>query len=175
MASIAALITQNYGSLADFFSNSQDLSSDSSQEKGVEIISSQDYTDSSEQQNAESTIPNNTQNTTTETATVQPQAAPSTASETATNASVKLRVLNGNGISGSAATIKDILVAAGYTVDKVSNATNFNYTNTTIYYNTGKSAQAESVKKTLSSYSVVLYENPGVTKTYDIIVVAGKN
>ena len=85
-----------------------------------------------------------------------------------------MQVLNGNGISGSASSVRDQLVAAGFVVDKVANASRFTYTKTTIYFKTGKDAEAELVKSALTGHDVESFNNDAVVGDYDVIVVVGK-
>jgi hypothetical protein len=87
--------------------------------------------------------------------------------------SIKMNVLNGNGISNSAVAVKNILVKAGFTVSSVANAKKFTYPTTIVYYKTGKEAEANLVKDALSTRSVTteLYDSIG---TYDLQVVVGK-
>lgn len=87
--------------------------------------------------------------------------------------SIKMNVLNGNGISNSAVAVKNILVKAGFTVSSVANARKFTYPTTIVYYKTGKEAEAELVKDALSTRSVTteLYDGIG---SLDLQVVVGK-
>lgn len=87
--------------------------------------------------------------------------------------SIKMNVLNGNGITNSAVVVKNILVKAGFTVSSVANAKRFTYPTTIVYYKTGKEAEAELVKEALSTRSVTteLYDGIG---SLDLQVVVGK-
>lgn len=180
---LVAMAIVNYDKIRSFIMNDQTPKGNSSEDDtGVEIISGQDYTrvsddanhnntsDTAETEvndsNGDSAVTNDTDNTTDNSASQSAQPDKS---------SIKLKVLNGNGISGSAATLADVLKTNGFIVDSVTNASRFTYQNTTIYYNTGKSAESELVKQTLANYSVLTYENPTVAGNYDIIVVVGKN
>ncbi len=180
----ALLAYQNYDTILKklgISDNTQSTnSSNSSSDKGVEIINGQDYTDSTNDanSNANNAADANAQasadtNTTPAASTTTPATTPQTT--TIERSTISLRVLNGNGISGSAASVKDKLVAAGYTVGKVTNASKFTYVNTTLYYNTGKEAAAKQIAADLSDRTTSLFENPQVTGSNDVIVVVGKN
>lgn len=161
--------------LNNLSSEDSNNSSKSDEDSGVQIISGQDYTrigTDSQEDATEETTEENIQNTTGESPTPEePTAEEITSTEKST---ILIKVLNGNGISGSAATLQKILVDNGFVIDSVANATNFNYQSTTIYYNVGKLPQAELIKNTLSQYLVVMYENPQVAGKFDAIVVVGK-
>jgi len=101
--------------------------------------------------------------------------ASTSASTTSVNKSqVSLEVLNGNGVTGRAATVSKLLSSSGFTVAKTTNAKRFTYSTTIIYFHTGKEAEANSVKSTLSDYSVTTQQDDDVTAGYDIVVVVGK-
>lgn len=87
---------------------------------------------------------------------------------------ITIEVLNGNGISGSASSVRDTLVAAGFNVDRVANAYSFSYQTSQIYYKTGKNAEADLVKSTLSSRQCDLLNDDSVVGNYDIVVVVGQ-
>ena len=125
---------------------------------------------------SESTTPDTTassQNTASSTSTA---ANSSTTAETATTvkSDIKIEVLNGNGISGSADKVKATLVESGFTVSKVANAKKFTYTSTYIYYKTGAEASMELVKAALSDRTCVTQKSDPITTGYDIVVVLGK-
>lgn len=107
-------------------------------------------------------------------ATTTPMATPATAPATTLNkSSVKVSVLNGNGIAGSAAGVKTTLITAGYTVSNLSNAKVFTYATTMIYYKTGKAEYATDIKNTLTSRTVEIKESNAIAGSYDLVVVAG--
>jgi len=170
-----------FDKIRSYIGNKTSDNSSSEDDSGVEIINGQDYTrvsndtdkdDSSKNteidnadDNKDSTVSNDTDNTSDNITSEPAQIDKST---------IKLKVLNGNGISGSAAVLADILKTNGFVVESVTNASRFTYENTTIYFNTGKSAESELIKQSLTNYNVLSYENPSVTGNYDIIVVVGK-
>ncbi|MFA4996256.1 MAG: LytR C-terminal domain-containing protein [Patescibacteria group bacterium] len=109
-----------------------------------------------------------TANTTTE--TTQETA---TATPTIDKANIIMEVLNGNGIKGSADTIRDQLITAGFKVSRVTNAKNFNYATSMIYFKTGKDAEANLVKETLTSLQTTTQNSDSIVGDYDVIVVIG--
>lgn len=147
--------------------------------KGVEIINGQDYTDSSGSADLDSINETSSSfNDETDIATTDTSSnstSPTTTTPTINKSSISIKVLNGNGISGSAAAIKNILVAAGYTIGTVTNASRFTYTNTILYYNSGKEAEAKLIATDLSNRKTELYENSQIAGSNDVIVVVGKN
>lgn len=87
---------------------------------------------------------------------------------------IKIEVLNGNGVSGSADASADILKTAGFTVTKVTNARKFTYETSIVYHKTGKEAEANLVKNALPNLSITLENSDNIVGTYDIVVVVGK-
>ena len=120
------------------------------------------------------TTTDTTQNANTPAEVTTPQNTATTNTATTDKSQLKLRVLNGNGITGSADKLKTILTTSGYTVPTVSNAKSFSYSQTYIYYKTGKIADAEAIKAILANYSVVLENSDTVVGNYDLIIVVGK-
>ena len=86
---------------------------------------------------------------------------------------VTLRVLNGTTTSGAAATAKGVLEKAGFTVRTTGNASSQTYNTTIVYYQAGRSAEADAVKSALTGYSVTTQQstlaNPDM-----VLVVIGK-
>lgn len=108
------------------------------------------------------------------TATTEPEPEPTPAPAAAAidPSTLKVRVLNGSGVSGAAATASDVLSAASIPVSSTGNAKKFSYSSTMIYYPTGKKEAAELVAKALADYSPQLEEN-AVADGYDALVVVG--
>lgn len=98
-----------------------------------------------------------------------------TTKETITKNAFKIRLLNGNGITGDAAKIKSDLVAKGYDVGTVGNA-KLKYPLTEIYYLHNYQPQADMVSKDLSSRKTELKEAEAglIGANYNILVVIGK-
>lgn len=107
-----------------------------------------------------------------------PFAPPATPEAEVDKKSIKLRVLNGNGITGDAAKAKKQLEDAGFTVSKVGNAKRQDYTITQVYYLAGKKSQAELVEKALkdAGRSTQLEEASAdlVGADTEVLVVTGK-
>ena len=90
-------------------------------------------------------------------------------------ASIKVSVLNGNGIRGEASQIRDTLVADGYIVPSVANARKFTYQTTIIYYRPDFLPYANAIKALISTKTSELTESSDLTASYEIVVVLGKN
>jgi hypothetical protein len=87
----------------------------------------------------------------------------------------KIDVLNGNGGIGVATAAKNIIEKAGFKVDTVGNADNFNFTDTVIQVKPSVSADITSkLKDALSSnYSVKIGDALSATDSFDIVVTVG--
>lgn len=88
---------------------------------------------------------------------------------------IRLRVLNGSGVTGDAAKTKTELEQKGYVVSSVGNA-KFNYTQTQIYYLAGKSQEADLIAQDLTGKEVKRSEaaQSVVGDNTDVLVVVGK-
>lgn len=158
LALAATLIYQNRDLIINFFNPKSDSSSESSSNTADEnYVGEKPVTESTTVTPAETTTPE------------------TTAAPNIDKASVTIEVLNGNGLKGSADTVRDALVTAGFKVAKVANAAKFSYTSTIIYYKTGKEAEATSIKENLSSRTCTLELSDTIAKSYDVVVVVGKN
>lgn len=158
---VALLVWQNWSKISKAIgwgneteSNTESLPSYSSTKEGT------DYTSGS-------TSTNNSTGTTTPTA-------PAATTPTIDKSKITIQLLNGNGISGSANSVKTELVNAGFTVDSVTNAHKFTYQSSIIYYKTGKSAEADLVKNAIPDKKTELVNDDSIVGNYDIIVVIGK-
>jgi len=88
---------------------------------------------------------------------------------------IKIRVLNGNGIWKAAQIARDLLIKDGFKVLSTGNASNRKYESTIVYFHSGKTAEADLVLKSLESkYQVTKEENNSLTKDCDVLVVIGK-
>jgi len=164
------VILQNYNSIKNSFSAKNNDNATPATEKNTvyegEIVP-QDYTQNSTE-NANSTV------ATVE--TTQSSAPAATTSSEITKSTVSIKLLNGNGINRSAATVKKELENAGFTISKVTNADSFQYTNSTIYYKTGQERAADLVKAALVSHSAATTElSDAKAGSYDIVIIIGKN
>jgi len=88
-------------------------------------------------------------------------------------ASVKVRVVNGNGRNGEAALMAKALNDAGFTKVTTGNALS-RYKTTVVYYNSGKLSEAQAVETVIKAkYKTSLLENPSIVKTNDVLVALG--
>ena len=89
--------------------------------------------------------------------------------------SFKIRILNGNGITGDAAKIKTDLAAKGYDVGTIGNA-KLKYALTEVYYLASYKDQADMVAKDLSPRKTEIKEAEAglIGSNYNILVVIGK-
>lgn len=163
---IALLVWQNYSKIAEITGLSKLLnsSSESNLESYNSDLQGTDYTSQADS-NTNTANSNADQNQTSAT---------ETPAVTIDKSIITIEILNGNGISGSAGTVKDLLVQAGFTVDKVANANSFKYEKTIIYFKTGKNAEAELIKNSLSSRQCEISNDDSIVGNYDIVVVVGK-
>lgn len=157
-ALVALIIYQNFDIIKSYFLGTTNKTTGNS---------------SSEEQTYTGETGSSTATTTPSITTEEPAA--TTATTTPAPQSFTIEVLNGNGVTGSADKIKETLITAGFEVAKVANAKSFSYQSTYVYYKTGKEAEATSVKSALSARTCLLEESNTVAKTYDVVVVAGKN
>lgn len=86
--------------------------------------------------------------------------------------SFTIRISNGNGVKGSADTVRDTLKAADFNVVSVGNANTFNYKTTVVYYKAGKEVEAGMVKDALTTRTVSAELSSTLT-SYDVLVVVG--
>ena len=86
-----------------------------------------------------------------------------------------VRVLNGSGVTGAAAALKDFLEGKGWTVDEIGNAESSDFTNTVIKLKAGFANFQDTLFEDLSSdYSVeVSDDNLEATDSADIEVILG--
>jgi len=108
----------------------------------------------------------------TETPTPAPQAETSVIDKS----TVVVSVLNGSGVKNSAKTVADGLKAEGYNVANTANANSFAYMSTFIYYKSGKENEANLIHDSLAQRQTELKLSDSIVgKSYDIVVVVGKN
>lgn len=118
--------------------------------------------------------PTATDATTTPVAVTEPTPAPAPAKPTIDKAALKIRVLNGGGVSGAGDAAKKVIEAAGFKVDSVGNAKKFSYETSYVYYPKDKKAEAELLSEAIKDkYSITTEENE-VAAGYDALVVIGK-
>jgi len=89
--------------------------------------------------------------------------------------SLKIEVLNGNGIPGTASDSTIFIKGKGYKVTSTGNATNFNYTKTEIRLKKSKEDYREILTKDLSNrYTIVSGTSLGESSPFDVQVIIGK-
>jgi len=178
------LVLQNLDQIKELIGMStKKTDSSESSNAGVEIIGSQDVNSANDAGTANqttSTAESSSASTdqpaaSTTPAVTTPAATTTPLASTKSVSAVTIKVLNGNGISGSAAKVKTTLEAAGYTVGSVTNASKFTYTKTIIYYNTNLKTEADAIAKVLSARQTEVTESATITGTSDIVVVVGKS
>ncbi|MCF8000342.1 MAG: LCP family protein [Halanaerobiales bacterium] len=76
-------------------------------------------------------------------------------------------ILNGNGISGLASEVGEELEKYGFNIEDISNADNFNYQETIIYYKPGKKDTAEGLKNVLGGK---LEESEDIEEDFQVIL-----
>ncbi len=88
---------------------------------------------------------------------------------------VSVEVLNGNGITGSATVVGDILKKRGIVVARVNNGAHFQYENTVIVDWKGKTNESLKLAKAMNinPANIISYSLPA--KTIDMCVVLGKD
>ena len=142
----------------------------------VSVETSQQATDTPTEQTSEtSQAETQTTTPTTQAPTSPITTAPATPVPVAIDkASITIKVLNGNGITGRAATVTSLLTTAGFKVSSTTNAKRFTYATTIVYFHDGKQAEADLVKAALPTYSVTTVMDNSVTSTTNLVVVVGK-
>lgn len=110
--------------------------------------------------------------TPTASATVTPSPTPSPT--TVLPSSVTLRVLNGTAVAGAASKAQTILQKAGFTVRTIGNAKSTTFATTTIFYQTGRKAEAQLVQAALTTYQTTIQESSADANPDMVLVVVGK-
>ena len=96
------------------------------------------------------------------------------AAETIDKSALKVKVLNGSGVSGAAQSGKAAVEAAGFTVDSVGNAKTFNYDSTIVYYTAGNNEKAQLVADGIADKYETTIEENNAADGFDALVVIGK-
>ena len=89
------------------------------------------------------------------------------------NKNLKIKVLNGGGITGSAAKVSSLLKEKGFNVIKIGNISDFNNIKTYIINKTGDK-QIGAYFSRMFEGSVVIEDNAGNDKDADVIIILGK-
>ncbi|MCB1671003.1 MAG: LytR C-terminal domain-containing protein [Gammaproteobacteria bacterium] len=88
---------------------------------------------------------------------------------------VRLEVANGNGVNGMAARVREYLSARGGNVVKISDAENYAYSQTVLYYRSGTRIAAEALAESLPLPSVKLVETDRLRTETDARLVIGSD
>ena len=182
---IIIMVVQNFSVIKSFFIPNQNKNSTKANTSTpvvpIEYTADDTNSSTSDDTSAENTNANNTTDNTSATTdqnnTTNAPASTTTPAATASSidkSSIKLKVLNGNGIKGDAASVTTQLKNAGFTVSSTTNAKSFSYATSIIYYKTGKDQEAALVKESITGRSITLEQNDSATGTMDIVVVVGK-
>lgn len=87
---------------------------------------------------------------------------------------IKIKVLNGSGIPGKAAKVRDILKKLGYSQIVIGNADNFDYKITEINTKKDKKYLGDQLKKELSQYSSSFKQsNLDEKESADVVIIIG--
>lgn len=98
-----------------------------------------------------------------------------TTQNTIDKSKITIQVLNGNGIRGDAAKVKQILQKDGWIVASSGNAASFKYQNTLVYYKQDQEDIGNAVAETLKNAARQTGMQVSTTlKKYDILVIVGK-
>ncbi len=87
---------------------------------------------------------------------------------------ISLKVLNGSGITGAGNIVSKQLQEKGFTVSSTGNAKSFSYSQTYVYYKTGKQAEADLITNSITGKTMTVEQNDNAVGTADVVVVVGK-
>lgn len=163
IALIVIVIYQNFDSIKGIFIKNNTTSKNSNSDEYYEGVNANQNSNSGDVNSNLNANVNANLNTNT-----------AAASPTVDKSSITLKVLNGNGIAGSADKVAAILKTAGFLPAKSANASKFTYLQTLIYYKTGQEEAANLVKAALPALTTTLQNSDSIVGTYDVIVVTGK-
>lgn len=107
------------------------------------------------------------------TATTEPQETTTPATSSFKYTDESIRIVNGNGVSGEAAKVKDLLEGKGYSIASVANASR-TYGESIVYHKTGQEDLAKALKNDISSlYSAKTELSDSTVGSYDAIIALG--
>ncbi len=86
----------------------------------------------------------------------------------------RLEVANGNGISGLAKKVSDVLTGSGLNVQQVTNVKNYNQRQTVIQYRNGYQVQAATLSKGMRN-KPQMFETNNLKSTTDVRLVLGRD
>jgi tetratricopeptide (TPR) repeat protein len=90
-------------------------------------------------------------------------------------ASFRIEVSNGNGVNGMAALVRAYLQQEGGNVVRLTNADNFAYASSTVYYRPGFRHAADALVARLPRNSVAVAESNALVDRVDVLLLIGKD
>jgi tetratricopeptide (TPR) repeat protein len=93
--------------------------------------------------------------------------------ELAINPNLRIEVSNGNGINGMAAQLREFLRHQGSRVVRLSNADNFAYARSTVYYREGYRESAEALAAMFPSHGITLQQSDRLVERVDARLLIG--
>lgn len=177
---IIILVVQNLSSIKNFLIpqkaaiKTQSTNTNNVNEEYTAISDANSNTNSINEDNTINTNANINTNTNTAATTNQNSNSTATTNSEISKSTIALKVLNGNGVSGTAAVVADQLRAAGFTIQSVTNAKSFIYSSTIVYYKTGKESEATLVKNSITGRIISIEKSDSAVGALDVVVVVGK-
>lgn len=103
------------------------------------------------------------------------ESSPSSSVESLDKSSVKVKVLNGSGVTGKAATVKVLLESAGWSVAAIGNADNSDYKTTEVKVKDSAKSFLDAIVKDLSDKYSAGSSSKGLeaSDSADIVVIVG--
>lgn len=89
--------------------------------------------------------------------------------------SIRVEVANGNGVNGMAAQLREYLKDKGANVVRITDAENFDYQESLLYFRTGTRTAAEAVAASLPLAGVLLIETESLGPEIDARLVVGRD
>ncbi len=93
--------------------------------------------------------------------------------EPALHSKLRIEVSNGNGTNGMAARLRQFLQHQGASVVRLTNADNFTYARSTIYYREGYRAPAEAIAAMFPSHTIALQKSDHLAERVDALLLLG--
>jgi len=93
----------------------------------------------------------------------------------ALDSALRLEVVNGNGVNGMAARVREYLRDKGGSVVRIANAEHFQHDRSVIYYRSGQRQQVEGLLSTLPLHNVSLLESDELAANVDVRVLLGRD
>lgn len=144
---------------------------------GVSGYAAYDWWSSRPESKKTESIPSPVTNAATSVAPTSKISSPAPTQKPGSTSQLKIQVLNGTGVAGVAAKVKDALTTAGYADVVTGNAPAYEYESTVIMAKPAAQSAVESLKTVLAkTYKVDSQKNDlDATSPYDVVVIIGKN